>query len=230
MFSRVRALTSSAFVLGSLTLTTVVACGGSVALDDIPINVDGGGASNNNGGTPGTSGSGAGSSSGSGGSTGTGATSPGNPGSTAPSPGTAPTPTPTPPKPIVIDCGDKTCDGNAQSCCVTQDGEASCIAKGGKCAGVPFNCSNTASCGATQVCCLDISGGGGGGGGFGEASCVPKSQCDGNIGPGGGSVILCENDNECPQGQRCRDAFGIGIKMCRARRGGGGGGGGPGGN
>ena len=227
MVSSVRSFlssSSSALVSGALALSVLSACGGAVALDDIPREVDGGAGPGNGAGNGNGAGSGTGNGVGTGGSGsagGSGSTSPGSPGSPPFPPDASP-----PPKPTVIACGQSSCSGGTQSCCITQAGDASCIAKGGQCAGIPLDCTSGASCPGGQVCCLDIQG-------LPTAACTSLAACDSGPSPNGppSSVILCDSDAECPQAMRCRDAPGdVGIKFCRPRRNGGGGNGGNGGN
>ena len=107
-----------------------------------------------------------------------------------------------------ITCGNATCDGTTQACCLTMQGQ-SCIPEGGNCQGPKLDCSKTSNCAPGEVCCFE----GGPGGG---ASC--RDTCGGG-GPGSG-VQLCETSAECLNGEPCSVGKG-GIKRCD--------GGGPGG-
>ena len=91
------------------------------------------------------------------------------------------------------------CDPSTEECCATFGGSFSCVTKG-TCGGFPLSCSDSTSCPAGDVCCLELAGPGGGG----SASCTPF--CPG--------IQLCATSAECPPGTRCRRLFG-GYRSCR---------------
>ncbi|MDB4936267.1 MAG: hypothetical protein JWP87_3239 [Labilithrix sp.] len=164
---------------------------------------------------------------------------PADPGATPTTPPAAPTGATPPPssKPTSagIACGTATCT-SAQECCVSlptgggggggrggggAGADQACVAKG-KCAGdVALTCSSAASCGANQVCCLDIDTSGG----ASTATC--KTSCGTGGGAGPRPIQLCATDAECKNGS-CKPAQ-LGLKICATPSSGGGGGGGGGG-
>ena len=103
-----------------------------------------------------------------------------------------------------IACGQTTCSAQTQDCCVTNQGGATCGAKG-SCQGSSLSCSSSGSCGGGQVCCAAFVRDGGVGGAL-NATCA--QACSGQ------QAQLCATDAECPAGDRCRQAFG-GLKTCR---------------
>jgi hypothetical protein len=116
-----------------------------------------------------------------------------------------------------ISCGNTTCDGATQECCVGLmggGGGATCVSQG-SCAGISLACTSAANCASGDVCCISLGGGG--------ASCA--TSCSGGM---GGNYQLCSTDAECPAGDTCQTTP-FGVSICRGQGGGGGFGGGMGG-
>jgi hypothetical protein len=90
-----------------------------------------------------------------------------------------------------------------QQCCVSMAG-AGCVDLG-NCQGVTLDCTSAATCADGEVCCAKLNGG------------IPKAKCSdscgGGIGPGGGSVQLCDSDAECAP-KKCVMVFG-GFSICQ---------------
>jgi hypothetical protein len=107
-----------------------------------------------------------------------------------------------------LTCGTLTCTVPGQTCCVTQSGGQPpftfACENGSTCSNpnaVALQCTSTADCPATEVCCFQQQQGGG------SSQCV--AQC------GGGGTQLCDphapNNGGCPQGQQCNTQGGGGL-------------------
>jgi hypothetical protein len=86
-----------------------------------------------------------------------------------------------------------------------------CVARG-SCAGSSLDCSSSAHCGASEVCCFSYATADGGaeagaGGAFGALGQAYSSSCQSSC-PGGDGVHyqLCATSADCPSGQQCMTA------------------------
>ena len=98
-----------------------------------------------------------------------------------------------------------------------------CVLKGSCNAGAALTCASAATCGAGQICCLDL--------GASDGSTPTTSTCKTSCAPpvdagdpAGPVIQLCGSDAECKGGAKCLLSQ-FGVKICRKPSGGGGGGG-----
>jgi hypothetical protein len=188
---------SSCFVLVSLGVALVAACGGGTSSNPAPDGGnDGAGSGSSSGGSGSSSGgSGSSSSSGSGSSGGADGGSILPPGST---PGTG-----------MVPCGATPCTA-PQVCCAGGGGGAaltcSTLAVCTNTAGNDvYTCTSKANCTAPAMCCVT----------FGARGAPDVAACQASC--SGGAAQVCQMDAECPTGQVCRGGGGTaaGITTCQ---------------
>jgi hypothetical protein len=95
--------------------------------------------------------------------------------------------------PGFIRCGDTACDGETSICCQRRSSPSTCEEPGTNCMGATLTCSGASSCAGEQLCCYHAR----------ESLCL--ESCEVSVGSPGNSptIILCNSDDECDEGQTC---------------------------
>jgi hypothetical protein len=95
--------------------------------------------------------------------------------------------------PGFIRCGDTACDGETSICCQRRSSPSTCEDPSTNCMGATLTCSGASSCAGEQICCYHAR----------ESLCL--ESCEVSVGSPGNSptIILCNSDDECDEGQTC---------------------------